>query len=145
MSATAVASRRKQVMSSEFVRATEEERRAVVTAVDSIPRAVLRPGADTAIMPAGNMTLSFLRLSPGLDARLHSHPEEQVVVVLEGEMDVALDGKLYRVRAGDIAVIPGGVPHSGVTLSEGCRVLDIFSPARKDFEEKLQQAIAAQK
>ena len=132
-------------MSSEFVRATEEERRAKVTAIETIPRAVLRPGVDTAIVPADNVTLSFMKLSPGLDAKLHSHPEEQVCVVLEGELDVAVDGKLYRVRAGDVAVIPGGVPHSGVTLSEGCKVLDIFSPPRKDFEEKLQQAIAAQK
>ena len=132
-------------MSAEFVRATEEERRARITSIDSIPRAILRPGSVTAIVPAENVTLSFLSLSPGLDAKLHSHPEEQVVVVLEGEMDVAVDGKLYRVRAGDVAVIPGGVPHSAVTLGEPCRVLDIFSPARKDFEEKLQQAIAAQK
>ena len=132
-------------MSGEFVRATEEERRALVTVVDSIPRVVLRPGSETAIVPTDKLTLSFLRLSPGLEAKPHSHPEEQVCVVLEGEMDVALDGKLYRVHAGEVAVIPGGVPHSGVTLSEGCRVLDIFSPARKDFEEKLQQAIAAQK
>ena len=132
-------------MSSEFVRATEEERRAKVTVVDSIPRAVLRPGSDTAIVPASNVTLSFLRLSPGLDAKLHSHPQEQVVVVLEGELDLVLDGKLYRVHGGEVSVIPGGVAHSAVTLSEGCKVLDIFAPARKDFEEKLQQAIAAQK
>ncbi len=132
-------------MSSEFVRATEEERRAKITAIDSIPRAVLRPGVDTAIVPTDKVTLSFMKLVPGLNAKLHSHPEEQVCVMLEGEMDVALDGKLYRVRAGDVAVIPGGVPHSGVTLGEGCRVLDIFSPPRKDFEEKLRQAIAEQK
>lgn len=132
-------------MSSEFVRATEEERRAMVKTVDQVPRVVLRPGSITAIVPTSNMTLSFLELSPGLDAKLHSHPEEQVVVVLEGELDLACDGKLFRAHAGELVVIPGGVPHSAVTLSEGCKVLDIFSPARKDFEEKLQQAIAAQK
>ncbi len=131
-------------MAQEFARATEEERRATVTVIDSIPRAVLRPGSDTAIVPAGNLTLSFLELSPGLDAKPHSHPEEQVVVVLEGELDMVVDDKLYRVHSGEVAVIPGGVAHSAITFNEGCKVLDIFSPARKDFEEKLAEAKARQ-
>ncbi|MBN1855747.1 MAG: cupin domain-containing protein [Dehalococcoidia bacterium] len=132
-------------MSDEFVRATEDERKAMVTTVDSIPRVILRPGSVTAIVPTSNMTLSFLELAPGLEAKPHSHPEEQVVVVLEGELDLACNGKLYRAHAGELVVIPGGVPHSAVTLDRGCRVLDIFSPARKDFAEKLQQAVAANK
>ncbi len=132
-------------MSDEFVRATEEERKAMVTKIGTIPRVELRPGSVTSIVPTSNMTLSFLELSPGLEAKLHSHPEEQVVVVLEGEVDLACNGKLYRAHAGELVVIPGGIPHSAVTLDKGCKVLDIFSPARKDFEEKLQQAVAAQK
>ena len=132
-------------MGSEFVRATEDERSAMVTLVDSIPRVILRPGSVTAIVPTDNVTLSFLTLSPGLDAKLHSHPEEQVVVVLKGELDLVVADKLYRAHAGDVVVIPGGVPHSAVTLNESCRVLDIFSPARKDFAEKLQQASAGPK
>jgi quercetin dioxygenase-like cupin family protein len=132
-------------MSSEFVRATDDERNALITSIDSIPSIELRPGSVTAIVPGSNFTLSFLRLSPGLDAKLHSHPEEQAVVVLEGELDLALGGKLYRVHAGEVAVIPGGVPHSAVTLDQPCRVIDIFSPARKDFRDRLEEAKAAQK
>ena len=129
-------------MSTEFVRATDEERRALVTVVGTIPLVELRPGSITAIVPGKNLTLSFLQLSPGLGAKLHSHPEEQAVVVLEGELDLALEGKLYRVHAGEVAVIPGGVPHSAVTLGAQCRVLDIFSPARQDFAERLAEAKA---
>jgi len=132
-------------MSTGFVRATDEERDALITAVDSVLSIELRPGSVTAIVPGSNFTLSFLSLSPGLDAKLHSHPEEQAVVVLEGELDVALGGKLYRVHAGEVAVIPGGVPHSAVTLDKPCRVIDIFSPARKDFEERLAKARSASK
>ena len=132
-------------MSTEFVRATDAEREALITVIDDIPLTELRPGSVTGIVPGSNFTLSFLRLSPGLDAKLHSHPEEQAVVVLEGELDMALGGKLYRVHAGEVAVIPGGVPHSAVTLDQPCRVIDIFSPARKDFAEKAAQARAAGK
>jgi quercetin dioxygenase-like cupin family protein len=132
-------------MSTEFVRATEAEREALITVIDDIPLVELRPGSVTGIVPGSNFTLSFLRLEPGLGAKLHSHPEEQAVVVLEGVLDVALGGKLYRVHAGEVAVIPGGVPHSAVTLDQPCRVIDIFSPARKDFEEKLSQAKGSKK
>jgi len=130
-------------MSDGFARATTKERRERVTLVDSVPRAGLRPGVDTAIVPGSNLTLSFLRLSPGLDAKLHSHPEEQAVVVLEGALDLVVEETTYHVRAGDVAIIPGGVPHSAVTHGEACRVLDVFSPARKDFEEKLARAKAS--
>ena len=30
------------------------------------------------------------------------------------------------------AVIPGGVPHGGRTIS-ACRVIDVFAPARDDY------------
>jgi len=130
-------------MSGRCPRATGKERKERVTLVDSVPRAELRPGVDTAIVPGANLTLSFLRLSPGLDAKLHSHPEEQAVVVLEGALDLVVEQTTYHVRAGDVALIPGGIPHSAVTHGEACRVLDVFSPARKDFEEKLARAMAA--
>jgi quercetin dioxygenase-like cupin family protein len=124
----------------DYPRATEEERAAMVTRVVDVPPVELRPGSVTRIVPARNMTLSFLHLSAGLDAKPHSHPHEQVVVLLKGEMELALGGKLYRVNAGEVGVLPGGVPHSGVTRDVACDVLDVFSPARKDFEEKLAAA-----
>jgi len=128
-----------------YPRATEDEWAAMVTRVEEVPMVELRPGSNTAIVPANNVTLSFLHLSPGLKAKPHSHPHEQVVVLLKGEMELALDGKLYRVYAGEVGVLPGDVPHSGVTLDVECDVLDIFSPARKDFEEKLADARAQQR
>jgi quercetin dioxygenase-like cupin family protein len=123
-----------------YPRASEEEWASRVTRVEDVPMVELRPGSNTAIVPADNVTLSFLHLSPGLNAKPHSHPHEQVVVLLKGEMEIALDGKLYSVKAGEVGVIPGGIPHSGVTIDQECEVLDVFSPARKDFEEKLADA-----
>ncbi len=132
-------------MSDGFPRASGVERGRRVTHVGEVPRFELRPGVDSAVVPGTNLTLSFLRLSPGLDAKLHSHPEEQAVVVLEGELDLVAGETVHHVKAGDVAVIPGGIPHSAVTHDKACRVLDIFSPARKDFEEKLARALQCRK
>ena len=129
----------------DYPRATEEERAAMVTRVVDVPPVELRPGSVTRIVPGRNMTLSFLHLSPGVTAKPHSHPHEQVVVLLKGEMELAVDGKLFRVNAGEVGVVPGDIPHSGVTLNQECDVLDVFSPARKDFEEKLADVKAQQR
>jgi unsaturated pyranuronate lyase len=66
----------------------------------------------------------------------HSHPHEQTVFVLEGELVVATreDGVVRerRARAGDSWVVPGDVPHR-VTAVSRARVLDFFTPFREDY------------
>jgi quercetin dioxygenase-like cupin family protein len=66
----------------------------------------------------------------------HSHPHEQTVFVLEGELlvDTEEDGTVRQRRAsgGDSWVVPGGVPHR-VTAVKASRVLDFFTPFREDY------------
>jgi hypothetical protein len=93
-------------MSTEFVRATDEERRALVTVVGTIPLVELRPGSVTAIVPGKNLTLSFLQLSPGLDAKLHSHPEEQAVVVPDSPLKLQVLNALVAKHEPGVALQP---------------------------------------
>ncbi len=122
-----------------FPVATDEERCSRVVAVSEIPAIPLMPGVVTRIVPGKNLTLSVPSIDPYVVGTSHSHPHEQMIVVLEGQIDVVVDGKLYPVKAGEVIVIPGDVPHAGITGEHSCRILEIFSPARKDFEEKLAQ------
>ena len=66
----------------------------------------------------------------------HSHPHEQTVFVIEGELIVATreDGivRERRARGGDSWVVPGDVPHC-VTAVSRARVLDFFTPFREDY------------
>jgi quercetin dioxygenase-like cupin family protein len=66
----------------------------------------------------------------------HSHPHEQTVFVLEGELIVETreDGvvKERRAAGGDSWVVPGDVPHR-VTAVRRSRVLDFFTPFREDY------------
>ena len=62
----------------------------------------------------------------------HSHPHEQIVNVLEGTFELILDGEPHVLDAGDVLVIPGGVPHAG-RAHTACRILDVFSPVREDY------------
>ena len=130
-------------MSSEFERATEAEWKSQVVTVADVPVVNLMPGANTHIIPGKNMTLSFATVDATTYAAVHSHPHEQMMIILKGEMDAIVDGKYYRVKAGDVVQIPGDVPHGAQVLDEDCQILEVFAPARKEFEEKLRQASGA--
>jgi len=130
-------------MSSEFVRASDAEWKDTVIATADEPIVQLAGGVETHILAGKNMTLSFATLAPQTYAPVHSHPHEQMMIIVKGEMDAIVDGKYYRVKPGNVVPIPGHVPHGAQTLEETVEVIEVFSPARKDFEEKLQAAKSA--
>jgi len=130
-------------MDSEFVRASDEEWKNTVVTVAEVPVVTLAPGANTHIVPGKNFTLSFVTLDAHTYGKVHSHPHEQAMIILKGEMDAIVDGKYFRVKAGDVVPIPGDVPHGGQALGEPCQMVEVFSPARKEFEEKLRQVMNA--
>jgi mannose-6-phosphate isomerase-like protein (cupin superfamily) len=63
----------------------------------------------------------------------HSHPHEQVVNMLDGELEMVVDGVRQPLRAGDVLMIPGGSVHSGRSLTP-CRVLDVFHLVLMDYK-----------
>src|SRR4030081_868457 len=51
-------------------------------------------------------------LPPGTFVPPHIHPtQEELVYMLEGRMDVVLDGKDYVATTGDLIRLPMGIPH----------------------------------
>jgi quercetin dioxygenase-like cupin family protein len=66
----------------------------------------------------------------------HFHPHEQITYVAEGDLFFFMDGVKQRVKKGDVITIPSGVPHCIQSLSSHVRLIDCFSPIRKDFLEK---------
>jgi mannose-6-phosphate isomerase-like protein (cupin superfamily) len=64
---------------------------------------------------------------------LHSHTHEQITYVAEGELIFYRDGKEHHLSKGDLITIPSGIKHCVKTLSKEVRLIDSFSPIRKDF------------
>ena len=64
---------------------------------------------------------------------LHSHPHEQMSYVVSGEIDLILGNEMTRLGAGDIFWVPPNVPHGIQLLTEHVRLVDTFTPIRKDF------------
>lgn len=63
----------------------------------------------------------------------HSHPHEQITYVEEGELWLFLGEEKHHLVKGDIFAVPSGMLHSIQTISSSVRLIDSFSPIRKDF------------
>jgi quercetin dioxygenase-like cupin family protein len=77
-------------------------------------------------------TLVYWTFQPGASAAAHDHPHEQFVWMIKGQMDFRIGKEKRSMRAGDIAVIPGGVEHEGY-FPEYSEAIDFFAPVREDF------------
>lgn len=67
----------------------------------------------------------------GLAAR-HSHPHEQIVMMVSGRLRLAVGDDEEVLGPDDIVVIPPHTPHEAEAL-EDTVVIDVFSPPREDF------------
>ncbi len=95
----------------------------------------LAPGLDTRVFPGEQAMLSVVTIAPNCSGSVHSHPEEQWGVMLEGSGFRTQDGVEVPVRVGDFWRTPGGVEHGFRAGPDGARVLDIFAPPREAYKK----------
>jgi len=63
----------------------------------------------------------------------HSHPHEQITFVAEGEIEFFKGEEKLLLSKNDMILIPSGIPHSIRLLSDHAKLIDSFSPVRKEF------------
>lgn len=99
-----------------------------------IPRK-LAEGINASIFPGQNVMLSVVRVEPDSTGTIHSHPEEQWGVLLEGRCTRIQGGEEVEAVAGDFWYTPSGVMHGVRTGKSGAVILDIFSPPRAEYKQ----------
>ena len=90
------------------------------------------PGWKGRYFHTTNMTFAHYDFVSGATIHEHYHPEEEVYEVIEGELELTIDGVNLIARPGFAAIIPSGARHSVRALSDG-RAIIVDSPRRKDF------------
>lgn len=121
---------------SDFMLAGQQDREQyIVRPEKQIPLTMLVPGSESHLVSTRELTVSFLTMKAGSVFDVHSHPQSQCMIVLEGKCDEIIDGKIYSVSAGDVLYLPANVPH-GAFIEEDCRVIDVFCPCREDYMQK---------
>jgi quercetin dioxygenase-like cupin family protein len=88
------------------------------------------PGVRRRTVQGEHATVAEYTLEPGASFPLHSHPQEQVTLVLEGEVELTADGRAERLAAGAWSVVPGGVPHGVRAGADGARIVAVVVPRR---------------
>jgi quercetin dioxygenase-like cupin family protein len=84
---------------------------------------------------AGTM-VNLVELQPGATVPAHSHPHEQLGIVLRGMQALVIDGEAHELGPLEGYVLPGGVEHAAYCGPEGALVVDIFQPVREDYRDR---------
>jgi len=101
--------------------------------VSAIKPIGLSPGYSARFIHTEHMTFSFLDVKAGSASPEHSHSQEQVAMLSEGEFELTIEGKPIRFGPGSVIVIPSNVRHSGLAITD-CKLMDVFTPVREDFK-----------
>jgi len=100
-------------------------------------RRELFPGVEARVDGGEHLTLSRVRMVPFSVVERHSHPHEQVGIVVEGSARFDVGGFSKVLGPGDVYRIPGGLPHSVHALDNGLFALDVFFPKRLEYHGAL--------
>jgi quercetin dioxygenase-like cupin family protein len=100
---------------------------------DECSRHTIFPGVHIRTCAAEKVMMSLVVIEPRAVVEEHSHPHEQVGMVLEGHAVFIVGGETKTLRAGDMYRIPGNVRHKVIGLEVALKALDIFYPIREDY------------
>jgi quercetin dioxygenase-like cupin family protein len=91
------------------------------------------PGWHGQYFHSASMTFAHYSFVRGAAIHEHFHPQEEVYEVIEGELEMTIDGVAQVVRPGVVAIVPSGAQHSVKALSDE-RAIIVDYPLRKEFE-----------
>jgi quercetin dioxygenase-like cupin family protein len=107
--------------------------RHVFTSIQALPGREIAKGVTIKPLAGAHVMLNYVEIAPRSEVPMHSHPHEQLGLMIEGEFEMEVGGDRFMLRPGDTYVIPGGVPHSGRSGEARALVLDVFYPLREDY------------
>lgn len=81
-----------------------------------------------------NLMMTHMEFEPCSIIPEHKHSNEQITLILEGKMDMAVGGERKTVIKGDVIVIPANIEHSAKILDEFTIAVDGWSPVRDDYK-----------
>lgn len=91
------------------------------------------PGVTIHTAAGQHMMLSLVDFQPHAVVQPHSHPHEQMGLLLEGELTFIIGDERHVLLPGQMWRIPGGVVHSAIAGDKPVKALDVFHPIREDY------------
>jgi quercetin dioxygenase-like cupin family protein len=103
-----------------------------ITKLQEMTPKEMATGVNVRFIHSSSMTVAYWDMDAHASIPEHSHPHEQIVNVLEGEIWLSVGGESQKLGMGSVVVIPPNVPHGGEAVVNS-RLLDVFHPVREDY------------
>jgi quercetin dioxygenase-like cupin family protein len=105
---------------------------------EQMPKEQVSPMLDRRLITGERLMLAHVYLKKGCMVPKHSHHNEQMTYVLEGELKFWIgedESQVVHVKPGEVLHIPPHVPHKAEAVEDTLDV-DIFDPPREDWLNK---------
>lgn len=112
---------------------TTTQKQALVTDWDKIKTETPAPGIRRQMVIGQNVMMVRFTFDPFLVTPEHTHPHEQMTIVVKGKVKFMIEGEVKIVSPGDVLHFPPHNRHGATMLDEEVVLIDIFSPIREDF------------
>ncbi len=93
------------------------------------------PGLEFRYLLGERTMLMAVSFDPHTEAPVHVHDEEQITLVVKGQLEFEIDGEVRVLTPGMVAVVPANVRHGARTRENSCLEYDVFNPPRKALLE----------
>lgn len=113
--------------------ANEVQLTALVTDWARVPVTETAPGIKRQMVVGQKVMICRFTFDPFVVTDEHTHPHEQITMVVKGKVKFIIDGNVVVVTAGDVLYFPPNNRHGATMLDDEVVLIDIFSPIREDF------------
>ena len=99
---------------------------------NKLPTIERLPGWRGRYFNSASMTFGHYEFGAGASIHEHSHPQEEVWEILEGELEITIAGVTQRAGSGSVGIVPPNTLHTVKALSSG-KAIVIDYPLRENM------------
>ena len=101
---------------------------------NELPKDSPRPGIERVAFKGDNAMVVLNWIYPNMAPGPHSHPFEQLVLILQGHTRLHVGDEVLECSPGTMVRVPPNVVHYAEAVGdEVCLNLDVFAPPRADY------------
>lgn len=106
--------------------------------LDEIAEREVVSGFKGKFIHSENVTIVHWNITIGSELSEHNHHHEQITNIINGELELTIEGVTKVLKSGELVVVPSNVYHSGRAITD-CYVIDVFYPIREDYKVELKE------